>query len=500
MGAIFLCLVTSYGQNLLELLPGSDKLIVDNSAGYQKLIGNVRFKYQGHLMFCDSAVYYDKKGEVLAYGKVHINKADTLNLYCDSLYYNSKTRQAKLWGNVRVRDRDYKLETDTLDYDAKIGAAIYRHGGKITHIRRSDKLTSKVGYYYPNSKNFFFRKDVVYTDDKYHVTTDTMRFESLKEHLFFFGPTHIHQKEEQRDIYCNRGVFDMKKNEGEFMDNASILEPGKSVFGDTLKYYSEKELSIGLGNVRVRDSVENIEFRGGYAISNGKERTNFLTRNPLAVMFQSEDTTYILADTLFAISDTSNNMKFMRAHYNVKIFATKYQGICDSLAYTQEDSLMKLYRDPVLWSENNQLTGEFMQIKREKDQIRHAYIQGKALAVAEVDSGQFYNQVAGRDMNGYFVEGKLSLVHVVGNARTIYFPEEEKESDTAKIVTRNGMNRLYSSEIKLYLDSGEVRGLTSIEEPDGAFYSLDKIPEKERKVDYFIWRPADRPRRPEEDN
>jgi lipopolysaccharide export system protein LptA len=499
MGAFFLFTQPLTAQNLLELLPGSDKLIVDNTLGYQKLVGNVRFKYQGHLMYCDSALFYDKKGEVFAYGKVHINKQDTLNLYCDSLYYNSKTRLAKLWGNVRVRDREYKLETDTLDYDAKIGAAIYRHGGKITHIRRNDKLTSKVGYYYPDSKNFFFRKDVVYNDDRYHVTTDTMKFQSLSELLFFYGPTEIYQKEEKRTIQCNRGVFDMKKNEGEFIDRAAILEPGKSVFGDTLRYFSESQRSIGLGNVRVRDSVENIEFRGGYAVSDGNERSHFLTKKPLAILFQSEDTTYIQADTLYSISDTLNSMEFMRAHHQVRIFSTKYQGICDSLAYTQSDSLMKLYRNPVLWTENNQLTGEFMQIKREKDHIRHAKILGKALAVSEVDSGQFYNQVAGRDMDGYFTQGKLTLVHVQGNARTIYFPEEEKENDTAKIVTRNGMNRLYSSEMKLYLDSGEVRGLTSIEQPDGAFYSLDKIPEKERKVDQFIWRPADRPRRPEED-
>lgn len=450
-------------------------------------------------MYCDSALFYDKKGEVYAYGKVHINKQDTLNLYCDSLYYNSKTRLAKLWGNVRVRDREYKLETDTLDYDAKLGAAIYRHGGKITHIRRNDKLTSKVGYYYPDSKNFFFRKDVVYTDDKYHVTTDTMKFQSLSEMLYFYGPTHVYQKEEKRDIYCHRGTFNLKQNEGEFIEEAAILEPGKSVYGDTLRYFSSTEMSIGLGNVRVRDSVENIEFRGGYAISDGKARTNFITRSPSAIMYQSEDTTFIFADTLFAISDSASNLTFMRAHYDVKIFATKYQGKCDSLSYSNTDSLMKLYRDPVLWSENNQLTGEFIQIKREKDQIRHAYIQGKALAVSEVDSGQFYNQVAGRDMDGYFVAGKLALVHVQGNARTIFFPEDEKESDSATVVTRNGMNRLYSSEMKLYLDSGEVRGLTSIEQPDGAFYSLDKIPEKERKVDHFIWRPADRPKRPEED-
>ena len=53
-------------------------------------MGNVNFIYQGNLMFCDSAHYFDKIQSVKAYGKVHINKHDTLNFYCDSLYFDGK--------------------------------------------------------------------------------------------------------------------------------------------------------------------------------------------------------------------------------------------------------------------------------------------------------------------------------------------------------------------------------------------------------------------------
>ncbi len=497
IGAIFL-LTNVVSQSLIELLPGSDRLEIDKDKGYQKLIGNVKFKYQGHLMYCDSALFYDEKGEVYAYSRVHINKQDTLNLFCDSLYYNSKTRMAKLWGNVRVRDREYKLQTDTLDYDAKAGAAIYRHGGVITHIQRNDRLTSKVGYYYPKSKNFFFKKDVVFDDDKYHVTTDTMQFHSFNEELFFYGQTHIYQKEDSTDIYCKRGFFNLKENSGEFIDSARIEKPGQTVSGDTLRYSSVTEISIGLGNVIARDSVENVEFRGDYLYSDEKNRTKLITECAYAIFFQEDDTTYINADTLFAISDSLNEMEFMRANFKVNIFSTKYQAVCDSLTYSNEDSLMKLYRDPILWNQNNQLTGDFMTIKREKKEVKHTQILGKALAVSEVDSGLYYNQLSGRTMDGYFKEGDLHLLHVQGNAKTIYYPEEEKETDSSVVVTRSGMNRLVSSELKLYLDSGEVVGLTNLDSPDGVFYGMDKIPSKEMKTENFVWLIELRPKRPED--
>jgi hypothetical protein len=87
---------------------------------------------------------------------------------------------------------------------------------------------------------------------------------------------------------------------------------------------------------------------------------------------------------------------------------------------------MKLYRNPVLWSENNQLTGEFMQIKREKDQIRHANIQGKALAV--VRSGfRAILQPGSRQGHGWlFCSGKISLVHVVKEMRALSIFQRKK--------------------------------------------------------------------------
>ncbi|MEO9258458.1 MAG: OstA-like protein [Crocinitomicaceae bacterium] len=494
MSAIFFAFF-SKGQSFVELLPGSDKMIINKEKGYQKLIGNVQFKYQGHLMFCDSAFFYPDAGKIYAYGKVQINKKDTLNLYCDSLYYNSKDRFAKLWGHVRVRDREYKLETDSLDYNVKKGEAVYRNGGVITHITRSDRLTSKIGYYYPDTKNFFFRKNVVYTDDNYKMTTDTMRFQSFSEQVFFYGPTKIDVKNDSTTIYCHSGYFDIKNNKGKFIDEAKIFRPSQEIYGDTLLYDSKLKTFTGIGNVIMKDTTEKVEFRGEHAFANDITGKKYLTECALAIMYQKDDTTYIHADTLFTKNDTLNKIDRIRGNYGVKIYSTSFQGSCDSLTYSKTDSLMKMYYKPVIWNRNSQLTGDSIQVLRSKDGVKRAYIYANAMAISEVDSGKYYNQVAGKNIVGYFANEKLELVHVVGNAKTIYFPEDEKENDSTIIVSRSGMNRLFSSEIKLYLDSGEVVGMTSIEQPDGVFFRLDEIPAEEIKVENFIWRIADRPKR-----
>jgi lipopolysaccharide export system protein LptA len=446
-------------------------------------------------MYCDSAVYYPEKGKVHAYGKVQINKKDTLNLYCDSLFYDSHERYAKLWGNVRVRDREYKLETDSMDYDAKRGEAIYRKGGVITKINGSDRLSSTIGYYYPDSKNFFFRDKVTYINEKYQMTTDTMKFHSISNQVFFYGPTNIEAKADSTHILCSGGYFDLNNNKGLFYNNAHIFRPSQEISGDTLMYNSSEKIFIGKYNVVIKDTAEDVEFRGDYAYANDSLKTQFLTECALAILYQKSDTIYIHADTLFAKSDSLKELERMRAHYGVQIFSTSFQGRCDSLTYSKSDSLMKMYDRPIIWNRNSQLTGDSIQVLRTKEEIKQAFIYNNALAISEVDSGKYYNQVAGKNMKAFFNKGKLQLVHVVGNAKTLYFPEQEEENDSTIIVKRAGMNRLFSSEIKLYLDSGEVVGTTSIEQPDGVFFRLDEIPKDEIKVENFVWRIAERPKR-----
>ncbi len=176
--AIFVCNNVAVAQkNWFELLPGSESLSYDEKSGVERLTGILCFSYQGNIMYCDSAHLKRKTKEIWAYGKVHLNKRDTLNLFCDSLYFNGQTKMAKLWGNVRVRDREYKLTTDTLEYDTRRSKAIYRYGGKIENITTSEVLTSQIGYFYPNTEESFFKGKVVYKTKDLKMTTDTLRYD-----------------------------------------------------------------------------------------------------------------------------------------------------------------------------------------------------------------------------------------------------------------------------------------------------------------------------------
>jgi hypothetical protein len=114
----------------------------------------------------------------------------------------------------------------------------------------------------------------------------------------------------------------------------------------------------------------------------------------------------------------------------------------------------------------------------------------------EIDSGNYYNQLSGRNMIAYFENNELIKADVKGNAWTIFYPEEEKKTDTNLVKIRKGMNRLFASDLLVELDSGEVKSITYYDKPDGIFYPMDQIKLEEKFIKGFSWNPLLRPKDP----
>ncbi len=491
IGALFLIKAHSFAQNdILELLPGSETLEYDKKTGRHRLIGNVNFLYQGNKMYCDSAHYYSANKTVRAYGHVHINKRDTLNLFCDSLFYDGKNRKATLWGNVRVRDNEYKLTTDTLHYDTRKGQAYYHNGGKVESILTKEVLTSRIGYFHPNTKNFFFSKNVVYKGNDLTMTTDTLRYVYSQKKTYFYGPTEIQTKD--AFILCESGWYHTESGKGELTKNASISREKDYISADTLIYNPDIGESEGIGNVYYLDSTEKISFKGDYGFMSDTLNYSFLTGRALAIKELKDDTLYIHADTLYNYKLDSSSV--VKAYHGAKMYSTKFQGLADSLSYSSEKKLVEMYYDPIVWAKNGELKGDFIEVEIDDTIIHQVNIFENATILMEVNPETYYNQIAGKKIEAFFRDNDIYQAKVNGNATTIFFPEEEIKTDTSFTKKRIGMNRLYASDLRIDIDSSEITGITYLDKPDGAFYPLEDLKKEEQFVNGFEWLDALRPK------
>ena len=476
--------------DLLELIEGATMIEYHAKKKAHRLIGPVNFKYKGSVMYCDSAHFFDKEQIVSAYGQVQLDSKD-INLFCDSLLFRGKTRFAKLWGNVRVRDMEYKISTDSMDYDLRARKGVYRRNGIIESISSNERLTSKVGYFYPESKDFFFSGNVKYRKDDLNMQTDTLQFSYGSQIARFFGPTKIVKG--KSEFYCKKGWYNVQSGAGVLIGNAEVYEDQRIIKGDTLEYDPILKQFKARGNSYFEDKNQHLVFQGEKIINDDQAKISTITGGACVKRIDNGDTLFVHSDTLISITD-SLGKQFTQGYRNVKVYNREIQAISDSVTFSETLNQLFLFNNPIVWSENAELKGKKMIVYFKDTVLQKIEIFENSSALMELDSGKYYNQLSGRDMVAEFENQKLHAAHVYGNAWTIFFPQEEKNTDTSLIIKRKGMNRLYAGDLRLDLDSGEVKGVSYIDKPDGKFYPMDKINKEEQFIKGFSWNPAMRPR------
>ena len=273
----------------------------------KRLIGNVSFKHENALVYCDSAYLYPNNA-IDAFSNVHIQQGDSMNIYGKFLKYNGNTRMAEIHDNVRLIQKQTTLLTDLLYYDMGTRMANYPNGGTITS--KQNVLTSDHGYYNPKTKIFSFKKNVVLTNPQYVMYCDTLNYSSANNTAYFLGPTRI--KNKGNFIYCESGWYNTDNDNAQFSKNAYIVTHQQKMQGDSIHYDRAKDIGTAFGNVSIIDSAQNIIVTGDKAIRIGKKETSTVTGHTLLKQFYGTDTLFLHADTLRAVDEHPVNKKGLK--------------------------------------------------------------------------------------------------------------------------------------------------------------------------------------------
>ena len=163
-------------------------------ADAQILIGNVLFRHDDALMYCDSAYFYENSNSLDAFGNVRLVQGDTLLGFGDVLYYDGNTKIARLRKHVklihgRVDENPTILTTDSLNYDRQADVAYYFRGGEVKDSLNT--LTSIRGKYYPKSKEAVFSQTVKLVNPKFVLTSDTLLYNTETKVTNLVSPTLI---------------------------------------------------------------------------------------------------------------------------------------------------------------------------------------------------------------------------------------------------------------------------------------------------------------------
>ena len=470
------------GVKKIEILNADELRFSKTDRNLQILTGNIRLKHNDAIMTCDSAYYYQKVNQVKAYSRVHIEQGDTLDLFGDYLFYDGRTEFGQVDGNVELVDKETHLYSKSVTYDFISDIARYTDHGKITN--GDNTLTSIIGIYYVSKDLFHFKDSVKVVNPDYVMTADTMDYNTESETAFFTGPSEL--KGDSIYLYCERGWYDTRNNKTSIWKNALIDNKKQIVRGDSLYYDDNTGYGETFRNISITDTSYNIIVKGNYAWYYKEPERFLVTDSAMFIQVNNSDSLFLHADTIKAVTlpDTSaKGYRLMRAFYNCRVFSEDIQAKCDSLSYSFQDSVIRMYYYPVLWSEENQLTSDSMAIFTKNRQADRMELYNSAFIVSQVDTVR-YNQIKGRSLTGYFRDNELYRININGNGESLYYLVENEE-----IV---GVNSGKCSDMDINIEDGKIREIYQNKSPEGVINPpavIDSL-----RLSGFSWFDSIRPR------
>lgn len=468
----------------IEIL-NSDRLtfVKVDTTSIQKLIGNVQLKQDSTLFFCDSAYNYEESNLLEAFNNVRVEMPSGVTLEGDKMIYDGNTRIARVFDNILLADGQVELRTDKLVYYRNESYGEYLEGGELKDS--ANVLTSINGYYYSQLKKAYFKKEVVLVNPDYTLNTDTLGYNTETEVVDFLAPTEI--LSEDGDLYTSFGTYATKQQNLKLYSRSTLKDSSYQLTSDTLLFDKAENVGYAMGDVVVSQEDSALKVWGEYGIFDRNTNETMITRDAIAVQYMEDDTLYMLADTLYSRQDSSTQ-RFFKAHYNVQVFMSDMQGIADSLIYFNDDSLLLLLKDPVIWSDVNQLTGDTIKIHMRDSKADSMWVGSYSFLVAEEDT-LGYNQIKGKEMRAKFRDNKLSRLHVIGNSESLYFAKDEEDS-------YKGMNTAKAQEMLIYFKENEVVKINFKAQPDGTMFPIFQIIQQENKLENMKWRISERPIKP----
>lgn len=282
-------------------LLSSEKLKGFGNSDIMRVIKPI-FSHEGSTLSADSANFNQAQNTFDAFGNVVITQPNGTNVYSDILNYDGNTRLAVLTKNVRLVDQDAVLTTEYLTYNMGTRIGTYTGGGKI--VNGKNVLTSKNGYYFANSRDSYFRYNVVVTTPEVIIKCDTLRYNTGTKIAYFYGPTNITNKKDKSNLYTENGDYNTETDVARFGKNNLYTDGTKSLKGDSLFYDKHAGYGRAVKNITFRDTSDNpIILKGDLGIYRQKDSSTLVTRNAYVVLVTKDsakvDSIWMTADTLF---------------------------------------------------------------------------------------------------------------------------------------------------------------------------------------------------------
>lgn len=285
------------------------------------------------------------------------------------------------------------------------------------------------------------------------------------------GEGNVRMETKHLVLLADFGTYYLDDKKAFFHQNVRVIDSTTTIFSDELTYFEKERKSVAVHHVKVVNSENNVILFGDYLEHFDETHYTKLTQEPRLMKFDTTSTTAEHGqkiDTLvmksIVMESFDDSTKKLVATDSVEVVRGPLAAKCGVLYYFTKKDEITLYRQPILWYEDNQVTGDTISLTLVKNKLKFAHVVSRAFAISLSDSAypSRYNQLTGKKIDMEFVNEKLHEIAVTQNAISLYYLYDGKDP--------NGANQTSGDAITMSFENGKLDFIRVLKGIEGEYY------------------------------
>ena len=395
--------------------------------------------------------WYDRARELFLFkNKVH-GMNNTQEMWADSLFYNRLTTEVELLGNAQVSDtsRNSHGLAGRMVYTDSLSRITMTRNPVLIGIQKDKEKVDTV----------YARADFIQYQTIPKCDLDSSAVQSARTRLADVGVDAVATYRKKVAEEAKKAAEEAKKND----PNAAPQKLGKGAKADEPEKKPEVTDSLNTGRMPADSLGSGISDSLGTGLSDS------------------------LAAVAPVVPKDSTKIGFMKAIGRFKLFKSDLQMVSDSLEYTDLDSLIRLYKRPLIWNdEHRQYASDSLFAVIKNGTIEKASLMSDAFVIIQEDSLCF-DQIRSTEMMAYFdTTGTIRRFDAMGDADAIFYIQEDSTYATVNF----SKSKILSATFK----EGNIDQVYYFDQAKSDAYPVAQIKKEQRELKGFSWTPDARPK------
>lgn len=429
-------------------------------------------------MLSSNAGWYDRNREIFLFRRDVHGMSDTQEGWADSLFYYRPTGDIELLGNAQVTDttRDMSAVAGRMLYTDSLSRLVMTREPAVIGVVKSETAPPDSVYFgadsiVAQSLMMFQIEDAVKSAAKSRLedlsvdAVQNYRQKAAKEAAE--AAAKAAENDPNRPKGGKKGGADKVEGDVKAPKVGAVdkgIDPNTAAAGMDSKPVGTDSLTTGLDSLAV----------GLDSLAVGADS-----------LASATDSLAVQKDSIPEPLD-STKISFITAVKNVKLYKSDIQIACDSLAYNDLDSLVRMYERPIVWNESNrQYSADSLFAVLKNQSLQKASLMSNAFIIIKEDT-LCYDQIRATEMLAYFdTTGALSRFDAMGDANAIFYLQEDSVYAT--------VNKSEAKMLSAYFKNGDIDRVYYFESAKNDGYPVAQMTSEERVLKGFSWQPELRP-------